>query len=90
MLDLKNVNFGTQFETIKIDGIYEKIKNNKVIFIDGIRFNNIAYQSGFYNVVLKNQAYEIVVAVRRNIENKKVIKTTIVIQPSDIIKIIEK
>ena len=90
MIDLKNVNFGTQFETIKIDGIYEKIKNNKVIFVEGIRFNNITYQSGFYNVVLKNQTYEIVVATRYDIKNKKAIKTTIVIQPSDIIKIIEK
>ena len=90
MLDLKNFNFGTQFEAIKIDGIYEKIKNNKVIFVDGIRFNNIAYQSGFYNVVLKNQTYEIVVAVRYDIKNKKAIKTTIAIQPSDIVKIIEK
>ena len=90
MLDLKNVNFGTQFETIKIDGVYEKLKNNKVIFVDGIRFNNIAYQSGFYNIVLKNQTYEIVVAARYDIKNKKAIKTTIVIQPSDIVKIIEK
>ena len=90
MIDLKNVNFGTQFETIKIDGVYERLKNNKVIFVDGIRFNNITYQSGFYNVALKNQTYEIVVAVRYNVKNKKVIKTTIVIQPSDIIKIIEK
>ena len=90
MFDLKNVNFGTQFETIKIDGIYEKIKNNKVIFVDGIRFKNIAYQSGFYNVVLKNQTYEIVVSARYDVKNKKAIKTTIIIQPSDIVKIIEK
>lgn len=94
VISLQNINFGNAGgdykEAVKVVGIYDKIEGTKkAILVSGIRFNGTPYPTGFYAVTLESQAYRIIIATRYDSETKKTIKTTIVIQPSDVVQIVE-